>query len=175
LCASIAPRIASGKPLRQNLARHPLGGGVPVEHPEQERPLRYDQGGDVVLDHLDRIRADRPVLHQLPEAFADIPGPVLGEAPRADSRKWKRVFPSRTTGAGAGFEGAGAAGADAGFEGVGAAGSEGAGTAGDSFGGAAVAAVEISPSSNARKRYVRHVTGSPPCPPRDLSLSESDR
>ena len=68
--------------LRKVLARRPLRGGVPVEHPEQYRPLRDDQGGQFLVDHLDRIRAERPVLHQFPEDSADIPGPLLGRDPQ---------------------------------------------------------------------------------------------
>jgi hypothetical protein len=65
---------------------------------------------------------------------------------RIVSRMRKRVFPSRTTGAGAGFAGAGAVGA------------EGAGTTEASFGGAAVAAAETSTSNNVMINVLRHVT-----------------
>ena len=87
-----------------------------------------------------------------------------GVADKTVSLMVRTVFPSTTTGAGGSFAGAWTA-AGAGFEGAFAAGAEGAGTAGASFGGAAVAAVETSPISNAMMKVLRHVIGSPPCPP----------
>ena len=76
-------------PLRKGLARHPFRGGVPVEHPEQDRPLRDDQGGHVVFDTLIESGRNARFFSSFPR-LRRYSGPAPPASPTGQSPGWGR-------------------------------------------------------------------------------------